>query len=52
MSHWINLLIDTGFVIERLGEPTADEETVRRVPSLHDHQVVAYFLHIRVRKPG
>jgi len=52
MSEWINLLIDTGFTIERLGEPTADEETVERVPSLQDHQVVAYFLHIRVRKPG
>ena len=28
-----------------------DDETVRACPNLQDAQVVAYFLHLRVRKP-
>ncbi|MBI4749724.1 MAG: methyltransferase domain-containing protein [Acidobacteria bacterium] len=51
LSEWINLLIETGFVIERLEEPRPDDETVRIFPSLQDAQVVSYFLHVRVRKP-
>lgn len=51
LSQWLNLLLDTGFVIERLCEPVPDDETVARRPSLNDHRVVAYFLIIRVRKP-
>ena len=52
ISQWINLLIDTGFVLERLGEPTPDDETVRACPHVQDAQVVAYYLHIRARKPA
>ena len=51
LSEWVNLLLDTGFVIERLGEPVPDEDAVRERPSLQDHLVVAYFLHFRARKP-
>ena len=51
LSEWLNLLIGNGFVVERLGEPRPEEETVARVPKLQDSQVVAYFLHIRCRKP-
>ena len=52
LAQWINTLIATGFVMERLEEPYPDEETVRAYPYLQDAQVVAYFLHVRVRKPA
>ncbi|MGE3819706.1 MAG: class I SAM-dependent methyltransferase [Isosphaeraceae bacterium] len=51
ISQWINLLIDTGFAVERIEEPTPSDETVRSRPELQDAQVVSYFLHIRARKP-
>lgn len=51
ISEWLNLLLDTGFAIERVGEPTVDDELAARVPGVQDLHVVAYFLHIRVRKP-
>jgi ubiquinone/menaquinone biosynthesis C-methylase UbiE len=52
ISHWLNLLIDSGFRLERIAEPRPSDETVRVCPDLQDAQVVAYFLHVRVRKPG
>lgn len=52
LSEWLNLLIQTGFVIERVEEPRPTDEAVRACPDIQDAQVVAYFLHIRVRKPG
>ena len=51
ISQWMNLFVDTGFVIERLAEPTADDDTAARHPDVQDTQVVGYFLHMRVRKP-
>ncbi|HJQ23181.1 MAG TPA: class I SAM-dependent methyltransferase [Blastocatellia bacterium] len=51
LSQWLNLLIDTGFLVERVEEPRPDDETVRACPGLQDAQVVAYFLHLRARKP-
>jgi len=51
IGQWLNLLIETGFQLERVEEPTASEATLRHRPELQDTQVVAYFLHIRVRKP-
>ncbi len=50
-GQWLNLLADTGFILERVGEPRPDDEVVREHPNLQDAQVVAYFLHVRVRKP-
>ena len=52
MSQWLNLLIQTGFVIERVEEPRPSDETVRACPDMQDAQVVAYFLHVRARKTG
>lgn len=53
LSQWINLLIGAGFAIERMEEPKPSDATVLAHPSLQDAQVVAYFLHVRVRKaPG
>jgi hypothetical protein len=51
VSQWLNLLIETGFQIERIEEPRPSDETVRACPDMQDAQVVAYFLHIRARKP-
>lgn len=51
LSQWLNLLIQTGFQLERIEEPRPSDETVRIRPDLQDAQVVAYFLHVRVRKP-
>ena len=51
VSHWLNLLIATGFQLERVEEPRPSDETVAKVPEVQDAQVVSYFLHMRVRKP-
>jgi ubiquinone/menaquinone biosynthesis C-methylase UbiE len=52
VSQWLNLLIETGFLLERIAEPRPSDATVLACPDMQDAQVVAYFLHIRVRKPG
>jgi ubiquinone/menaquinone biosynthesis C-methylase UbiE len=52
ISQWLNLLIKTGFTLEYVNEPRPDDETVRVCPEIQDARVVAYFLHMRVRKPG
>jgi len=51
LSRWLNLLIETGFLLERVEEPRPSDEIVRQCPDVQDAQVVSYFLHIRVRKP-
>lgn len=51
VSQWVNLLIDTGFVLERMAEPQPNDAAVRACPAIQDTQVIAYFLHCRVRKP-
>jgi SAM-dependent methyltransferase len=52
LSQWLNLIVEAGFCLERVEEPRPDDETVRQCPDLQDAQVVSYFLHVRVRKPG
>jgi hypothetical protein len=42
----LNLLRDSGFVLERLGEPRPSDEAVREQAGLQDAQVVPYFLHV------
>ncbi len=51
LSQWLNLLIESGLVLERVEEPRPSDETVRACPEVQDAQVVSYFLHIRARKP-
>lgn len=51
MSEWINHVVAAGFVVEKLGEPRPSDATVARVPAVQDSQVVAYFLHVRARRP-
>ena len=51
LSEWLNILIETGFILEKINEPFANDETIIRIPKLQDTQVVPYFFHIRCRKP-
>jgi SAM-dependent methyltransferase len=50
VGQWLNLLTDTGFVLERVEEPRPSSDTVQTCPDMQDAQIVAYFLHIRSRK--
>jgi ubiquinone/menaquinone biosynthesis C-methylase UbiE len=52
LSWWLNAVIDAGFVIEELGEPCPDETVAAKHPVVADARIVAYFLHVRGRKPG
>ncbi len=52
LSQWLNMLIETGFLLERVEEPRPSDDTVRACPDVQDAQVVAHFLHIRARKPA
>ncbi|MFW5870201.1 MAG: class I SAM-dependent methyltransferase [Candidatus Sumerlaeota bacterium] len=51
LSEWLNMIIGVGFQIEELREPRPSDETVAQCPELQDAQVVAYFLHVRGRRP-
>jgi ubiquinone/menaquinone biosynthesis C-methylase UbiE len=51
LSDWVNAILQTGFALEEVCEPSADRETAARVPAVADTRVVAYFLHIRCRRP-
>ena len=51
LAEWLNGVVEAGFVLEQVSEPRADEDTARRVPAVEDTGVVAYFLHVRCRKP-
>jgi SAM-dependent methyltransferase len=52
IGEWLNLLLDTGFALERIHEPRPSDDTVKKVPAVQDAQIVAYFLHVRCRKPA
>jgi ubiquinone/menaquinone biosynthesis C-methylase UbiE len=51
LSQWLNLVIESGFRLERIEEPRPSDEVVSRCPAVQDAQVMAYFLHVRARKP-
>lgn len=51
MSQWMNMLIDVSFVLEQVGGPYPSSDALCARPALQDAWVVAYFLHIRARKP-
>ena len=52
LSEWLSLLIETGFVLEKVWEPVPDEAVLRQRPDLDDMQVIAFFIHFRCRKPA
>jgi hypothetical protein len=51
LSSWVDLICAAGFMIEKLGEPTASAEQAAAEPTVADTRVAPLFLHIRVRKP-
>jgi len=51
LGSWFNSLIDAGFIIERVHEPTASDETIKRFPHLEDTRIISHFLIVRCRKP-
>ena len=50
LSSWVNAVIDAGWSIERMEEPTASDDVVRRCHHVQDTQVAPFFLHVRCRK--
>jgi hypothetical protein len=52
LSAWMNDLIDAGFALERVDEPCAGEDTVRRFHDLACTRLVPLWLLIRGRKPN
>jgi ubiquinone/menaquinone biosynthesis C-methylase UbiE len=50
LSEWLNGVIETGFTVERMGEPSVDEATALRVPAVADTRITPLFLHVRARK--
>ncbi len=52
LSQWVNGLLDAGFTLDRLGEPKPGDDAVRAHPRLQETQAVAYYLHVRAKKPG
>ncbi|MCB9329909.1 MAG: class I SAM-dependent methyltransferase [Lewinellaceae bacterium] len=50
ISQWLNMLLETGFILDYFQEPRPSDATVEQYPSLQDAQVVSYFLHIRCKK--
>jgi SAM-dependent methyltransferase len=52
LSGWLNLLIETGLVVERLAEPFADDEAIQAHPQFACTRIVAFFLIVRCRRPG
>jgi ubiquinone/menaquinone biosynthesis C-methylase UbiE len=50
LSEWLNGVIETGFTVERIGEPSVDEATALRVPAVADTRIAPLFLHVRGRK--
>jgi len=45
-------VIAAGFQLVRMNEPRLSDEIIGTYPDVQDAQVVAYFLHIRARKPS
>jgi ubiquinone/menaquinone biosynthesis C-methylase UbiE len=51
LSKWLNLLVDSGFCLERVEEPRPDDAALRAHPPLQSARIAPFFLHLRVRKP-
>lgn len=50
LSKWISLLMNAGFYVEALLEPTASKETINQYPELSSTQIVAHSLIFRCKK--
>ncbi|MCL5260476.1 MAG: methyltransferase domain-containing protein [Gammaproteobacteria bacterium] len=50
MHKWFNLLNDAGFTVEKVLEPTVDDEHIKKYPKLATAKVIAHSLIIRARR--
>lgn len=50
LNVWINKLIEHGFLIEELREPSASDEAIKKYPELATTRQVAHSLIVRVKK--
>ncbi len=51
LDFYFNGLVEAGFVIERINEPSASDEVIQRFPHLNDTRVAPHFLIVRARLP-
>ena len=51
LSEWVAMIVGAGLVIEAMGEPHADDDLAKSVPTIADTAVAPLFLHIRAIKP-
>ena len=51
LSSWLNAVVDAGWTIERVGEPTAPDDVVVNCHHVQDTQAAPFFLHVRCRRP-
>lgn len=52
LGEWLNLLVETGFVLDRFGEPYPTDAAVRERPKLQNARVFALFLQVRATRPA
>lgn len=50
LSSWMKLLIETGFSLELLNEPTPDDASIQKYPPLACMRSIPLFLHMRWRR--
>jgi PAS domain S-box-containing protein len=50
ISHWINMLLGAGFMLEEMREPYASDAAIKAYPELISTRMVAHGLIIRVKK--
>lgn len=50
LSEWLHLVLEAGFIIERVGEPCPSDDAIKHRPYLRSAKTVPFFLHIRARK--
>jgi ubiquinone/menaquinone biosynthesis C-methylase UbiE len=51
LADWFNALVDAGWTIERVTEPSATESEAAADPGVQDTRVVPLVMHVRVRRP-
>jgi len=52
VSEWLNAVIAAGLAVQRVEEPSADDDAVARCPDMQDTQIMPYSLIVRARKPA
>ena len=52
LGQWVDMIVAAGLVLEKLGEPMANEELAAAEPHVADTRVAPIFLHMRTRKPA